>query len=401
MLAKLPAFLSVAAPHAILGLATILAVDVAAYFLLPEAVAAKFYHYRMNKSVVGKPAAYPRDYFVSHPTRGHDIAPGRRSTHEIPEIVYPIWSNDFGCFDKSWETVPDRYVYFAGDSFTWGYTPFDDKFPTIFERETGKPSLKCGVTATGTWHQFAKFQDLLGRIGKPPERVIVSFFSNDIADDYEYPNVRVIDGAMVNASFLDERNHLVRVDEAWLREQVAVERNPIRDLSCDTGIWTRVKCFSLTANVINAARKALAAPDQEAKEHQPQPITEYGGKPLWPILKIENTCWETDRLRYATCEAAAGNRNAVRAWSRHARENGYTLSLMLIPPPWRMDSATAYSEVASYMTSLGIDVVDLTTEFARLGISSRDAYWRYDGHFNARGNRLAADALVARWGQRQ
>src|SRR5262249_1893355 len=122
---------------------TVLMFDAACYALLPANIAIRFPGYKDdNASEVSGAIGYSRDYYVRHPERGFDIGPGRRGTHVVDGVKYPIWGNGYGCFDKDWEQVPKDYYYFAGDSMTWGYTPFEDKFPTVYERLTGKSSFK-------------------------------------------------------------------------------------------------------------------------------------------------------------------------------------------------------------------------------------------------------------------
>ena len=134
--------------------------DIVAYQVLPPEIAAGFHPYRCPACV--PPPAVPgggtalRDYYVADPERGFDIAPNRPTTlHYVDGTLYPVWSNSLGCFDV--EPGPaDRYVYLAGDSFAWGFTPFGDKLGTVLERRLGVPVLKCGVSGAGELHELAR-----------------------------------------------------------------------------------------------------------------------------------------------------------------------------------------------------------------------------------------------------
>ena len=123
--------------------ATIGCIDLAAFFLVPAHLTRGFSSYRTSSPPLvsedgGLEAPAPKDdYHVAHPMRGFDIGPNRRGVHSLETVRYPIWSNRFGCFDRDWEAIPKGYVYFAGDSFTWGYAPFDGTFPSLFEAQTG------------------------------------------------------------------------------------------------------------------------------------------------------------------------------------------------------------------------------------------------------------------------
>lgn len=155
----------------ILLLVTLAIMDAALYFLLPHTMARNLIGYRsrqlpetLGSQILGR-AKYPHDYFVPHQERGFDIGAGRSGFHYVEHFSYPVWANSFGCFDREWTPPDTNYVYFAGDSFTWGYAPYDDRFVNVFERLSGIPSLKCGVSHTGQLHQFSKFKEITAAIG--------------------------------------------------------------------------------------------------------------------------------------------------------------------------------------------------------------------------------------------
>jgi hypothetical protein len=385
------------APYAVSLAVTVLAIDSLSYFLLPDAIAFKFNDYRMNRSVVGTKAGYKPGYFVAHPQRGHDIAPNVRGSHEIPELIYPIWSNSFGCFDREWEQVPRDYVYFAGDSFTWGYSREEDRFASRFERVTGIPSIKCGVTATSTRHQFDKFKEVFARIGHAPRRVVVSLFSNDFSDDYAYPATTVIDGWLVGTTYLSPGGAIVRPDAEWLRERVAEGlRHPVPRLTCAESLWLRVKCVSATANVLNELRKLFRSGGGQKPAAPPQ--FDYRGEKIVGVFTLDSGLIDDRRIKYATSSEVVPNREAVRAWKKHAEAHGYQLSFMLIPPPPLFDAQALYVELRAFLDELSIEHLDLTETFAASGVGVQ-LYWRYDGHFSPIGHRVAAEALVRRWGR--
>ena len=178
--------------------APVLAFDIISFWLLPAGYLLQFREYRRDSGPeVGGFADYPRYYFVRHPQRGFDIGTNRRTDHWVDGVTYPIWSNAIGCFDKE-HTRYDPYVYFAGDSMTWGYTPFEQKFGTLIENMTGVRILKCGVTHTGQRHQYQKFIEIVEQIGRLPRALFVFYYWNDIANDYAHPHSTVIDGWQVN-----------------------------------------------------------------------------------------------------------------------------------------------------------------------------------------------------------
>src|SRR4051794_6812867 len=184
--------------------------DAVAYQFLPPEIAAGFHPYRCPACV--PPPAVPgggtalRDYYVADPERGFDIAPNRPSTpHYVDGTLYPVWSNSLGCFDVEPE-IADRYVYLAGDSFAWGFTPFEDKLGTVLERRLGVPVLKCGVSGAGELHELAKMRHVIAAAGKKPALIIDAYFANDVQDDLAYPSATVVDGWLATKVLVAERD---------------------------------------------------------------------------------------------------------------------------------------------------------------------------------------------------
>jgi hypothetical protein len=126
-------------------------IDLVGYFLLPQRFTASFIDYKSNS-----PQTNLRYYYKAIPGRGFDIAEHASGLFTVDDESFPIFSNSLGCFDKNdidaFTTGP--YVYFAGDSYTWGYARYQAKFATQFEALTGVRTAKCGVGHTGTRHQF-------------------------------------------------------------------------------------------------------------------------------------------------------------------------------------------------------------------------------------------------------
>lgn len=379
---------------------TLFVIEVISYYLLPNSIAWRFHDYRRQMELVADNNGYPSGYYMPHATRGHDIAPGRTGTFSFGDSQMPIWSNRFGCFDRDWETFTANYYYFAGDSFTWGYNQFEENFPTLFEKETGIPSLKCGVVVSGTRHQFEKFKEIVGSIGHYPKKVIVSYYSNDISDDYFHPHKTVIDGFLVEHTFLDKDLKPVRADQDWLKAKLKEslrERQP--QVACNASVREWLKCHSLIANIYTAAKSRM-----EGGMNGGGPLSvyiDYKGQPLSHMLTIESlhatpACHDCNDV---DGKLGAPNLKAIADWKAHADLNNYELVFMMIPPRYAHGYREHYAGRAKKIADMGIDVLDLSQEFYAAGASVTDVYWRYDGHFSPKGARLAADALIRRWGQ--
>ncbi|MBI2120766.1 MAG: hypothetical protein HYT94_04050, partial [Parcubacteria group bacterium] len=122
---------------------TIVVVDAVLYFT--------HYRYVILKTI------YPRFYFMKDLEIGHDIGINvATTTHLFEDSSYPVWSNDLGCFDTAYASETP-YIYLAGDSLTWGFSPFEDMWGTRTQDIVGVRTLKCGVTGGyGTKQEFIK-----------------------------------------------------------------------------------------------------------------------------------------------------------------------------------------------------------------------------------------------------
>jgi hypothetical protein len=382
---------------------TLLALDAACYLLLPNRIARKFDGYRVvpdsAKDAVRGGAGYPRGYFTSHTSRGFDIKPGARGNHSVDGVTYSIWSNSLGCFDHEWQPVPVGYYYFAGDSSTWGYTPYEQKFATLFEKRTGIPSLKCGVPHTGELHEFDKFKDIVRRVGVPPKHVIVAYSSNDIANDYVYPHSTVVDGWLVDDVFLDSKNYgRVHVDRDWIKGKMAEALAPRRE-SLINALWggakAKIRQCSISAHVFSiAVRRARTALGLDSVE--PSGGVPYNDRLVRNLYSLYDLYVQGGKLRYANTEFTAANRRVLMDWRDHAKVNGYQLTFLLVSYREIHENVGFWAELKEFMRANDMDYIDLGEEFRTLGAEADQVYWAIDGHMSPGGNKLVADTLVRR-----
>lgn len=201
-----------------------------------------FSHYRY---VILK-TIYPRFYFTKDAEIGHDVAPNMATTtHLFEDSSYLVWSNDLGCFDtRYYGETP--YIYLAGDSLTWGFSPFEDLWGTRTQELTGVRTLKCGVTGGyGTKQEFIKASRILSRLPAPPALIIVEHFDgNDIDEDTNFPINTVYNGYLVP--------NLVK---GGVTEAEAQEKYARFDTMCTTElpsypIIQKVRCFLSNHSVV-------------------------------------------------------------------------------------------------------------------------------------------------------
>ncbi|MEK7607390.1 MAG: hypothetical protein AAB484_00490 [Patescibacteria group bacterium] len=154
-------------------------------------------YFTQKRSSITK-LVYPRFYFVKDSELGHDISPNfATTTHFFEDFSYPIWSNDLGCFDTDY-VGETPYIYMAGDSLTWGFSPFDDMWGKRLETLLGMRTVKCGVTGGyGTKQELIKTKRSLSRLPSPNLIIVGYFEGNDVIEDANFPSNTVYNGYLV------------------------------------------------------------------------------------------------------------------------------------------------------------------------------------------------------------
>jgi len=337
---------------------------------------------------------YPSNHFAPHPDRGFDIAPSHTaSTSSLPiELgTYKVWGNRFGCFDKKWDMQVFRregYVYLAGDSFTWGYAPYDRKFGVLLEATLNVPVAKCGVTHTGQVHQFEKFRELYAKIGKP-SLVVVNVAANDIANDYFFPHSTVVEGYQVD-SVVWQRSREGDVIQKRL-DLVEIQQN-IKDQREQMNSWsfklkTIIKTYSATAVLLNALLEKMSSDDKSRRSSKwtSDIYSLYRYTDQYPVDK----------------SIAERNRKAIQAWVDHAELHGYALLFSFIPAIQTPDNF--YEPLSRFLTRIGADYVSFEQYIDNKNVDRKSLYWTHDPHLNVRGNqiyaRFLAEELQERLGQ--
>jgi hypothetical protein len=400
-------------------LATLVTTDIAAYYLMPDAIAANFPTYREGYYVpefMGR--GYPKGYYVSNPERGFDIKqtelPATDLVHDLDDVglVYNIWANRYGCFDTPHEEPKPGYYYFAGDSITWGYAPFDSKFGTVFEVERGIETFKCGVTHTGQLHQFSKFKEVARNVGFWPSKVAVFYSPSDVANDYLHPHSSVIDGGLADTVRLDEHNHPYKLDEGWyssVRERMDEERHLYAGDTFSLSKW--LMQYSISAQFVNAAlyvaRNNIPGVDNiipmlgaEPFLHWADKYETYKGNKLYDLHRIVYLETRDGVFAYTDFPYAQRNKDALRQWSLHASLNKYELIIVLLPIVEIVDmkprpvGSDPYRELKAYFDKINLEYVDLDTELRKTGTIPKDLFWESNSHLSIDGNIVVGELLA-------
>lgn len=351
------------------------------------------------RSLIRNNPPYPRYYHKADDASGYDISENfPAANHYLPEIAYKVWSNNIGCFDYPYKGEKD-YILLAGDSFTWGYAPFEYKYGTILENRIGMRVLKCGVSGYGARQEFIKIKKILEKTKKPPRLIIVGYYLgtgafNDFVDDWLFPACAVIDGHLVNKTVPKDYISWERttISDGALKKQMAnwerfgrpdEPRNPIERI----GFWLDAHSVIYKMLLKNiSVFKVKSAPEKPKEEYVP--IFYQIGK--YPYLK---KAWE-EHLGY------------LEEIKLLADKEGSGFLVVLIPPKELVydflgskdrDLGKPSLALQNILTGKSIDCLDLSPLFSEYADSApkkdldpvNDLYWNRDIHWNIKGNRLA------------
>ncbi len=325
-----------------------------------------FLHMTNLRSLI-KRDVYPRYYFQADSENGFDIRPNQKpQKHTFFDLSYDVWSNNIGCFDSDYAS-DTPYIYLTGDSFTWGFTPFEDKWGTKIEDITGIRVLKCGVGGYGTRQQFVKTARHLNVLSTP-ELVLVGYLAgNDPDDDAHYPNNTVHEGYWVRNLAKNNVSEADALTQYKMYEKYCVLNNP------ENRFIQRVRCILNNNSVIynllkNNVRSVLIA-------SLPQGMLVRLGLVVTPEITTSlSSTEEKDNF--------VDHLDNFSKFKKLADDKKSKLLVILLPG----DNVRQIE----YLKRQSIDFFDLETEFLKYSKDIRkDFHWTVDGHWNIRGNHLA------------
>jgi hypothetical protein len=313
----------------------------------------------------------PHEYYTESPV-GYDIKPNLGPmTHRFADFSYPIWSNSLGCFDDEYKGE-EPYIFLTGDSFTWGYTEFENKWGTLLEGYLGQRVLKCGVSGYGTRQQLHKAETTLSHIQTPPALVVVGYFEfNDATDDANFPNYIMYKGERVSNPGVD--------DPVERERRINHMRSYCLSEEPEHPFLQRIKCYLGRHSALYAALKAVA------KEWIPAGLLQSVGMVNAPVTQVSDE---------APREA---NFSTLLDFQAFAKRSNTELLFVIIPRKGTESGETSgNSQVSSFMNEHGIRYYDPLEDFRAVSRATRTPlFWELDAHLNTEGNRLLG-LLVAR-----
>ncbi len=337
-------------------------------------------------------------YHQDHATRGYDIKPNvTGGSLSFYGHSFPIWSNTLGCFDREYDGEKP-FVYLAGDSFTWGYAAFEDKWGTLLEQALGMRVLKCAVTATGTYHQYLKALDVLTQYQHPKLIIVGYFTANDVHDDAAFPGFVVRQGVR----FDNPTPGKLPTDEVYQEVDRRI-RNYKRYCMIEVPqnrLLQAAKCWFTKNSVLYV----LSARGVKTSLHSilPENIVRYlGVDPVYINGSIFPSATDTEFEKHFT---------SIRLFQQLAEEQGSRLLFVLIPSREEIypelfgavDSEKR-DRVRAYLDTLHIPYVDMYAPFLEVKEyrsqhdigSPGDLYWPVEFHIAPLGNEVIAKYVMA------
>lgn len=313
------------------------------------------------------------NYYAASRDTGYDISKNAAtSTHRFSASTYPIWSNNVGCFDYSYNNE-QPYIYLAGDSFTWGFTPFEDKWGTLLESFIGQRVLKCGVPGSGTKQQYIKASTTLETLPNP-SHIVVGYFANDKGDDAAFPNSLVYKGRLIKNLSGDPTLTYDQLEARLPQFAEWAQKYCMWNMPAHPGLQ-RVKCYLRMHSILYLLAQ--------------QTIKDIVPVGLLRTIGIVN---QNPPSVAATDESEKVHLENVAAFKKLAAAHKSPLLFILIPPledVYSTATSTTYATVARFLDEQGIEYFDPLAQFRIAAHATTTSfYWSSDPHLNPIGNHL-------------
>jgi hypothetical protein len=317
---------------------------------------------------------YPSGYFVADPELGADLGVNRPpATFRMRGPAFEAYTNRWGCFDHDGPIGP--YVLALGDSSTWGYAPPADRWTDQLEALSGHRILNCGVSGTGPKFQQIKARKTIAKVGMNPDVILVLYDTwNDLNDDAVFPGYGVVDGY---------RGHTLKSLD--LRTGALTRHTPEEFEQKYRRFVASQDMFSLTRFLSEHLTTAAMIRHVFTEQVPHEPAT------AGPILerRYDFFLWNVDTKRYPwVVEAFERHLDNIRALRRMADEHGATLVLITDGIPDR----GLHGRLKEFLANEIPYHLDVAEPMARAAQGRRIRY-HHDTHWNALGNRLAAEII--------
>ena len=319
---------------------------------------------------------YPPGYFVADAELGADLGIDRPpAAFRMRGPAFEAFTNQWGCFDHG-GPLGEGYVLAVGDSSTWGYAPPGERWTDQLEALSGERVLNCGVSGTGPRYQEIKARRSIARAGMAPDVILVLYDTwNDLNDDTVFPGYDVVDGYRGHTlKSLD-----LRTGELTRHTRAEFEGRYRRYLA-------RQQTFSLTRFLLE--HLTIAAMIDHVLSDAPQRAAATIERPILE-RRYDISLWNLDPERSPwVARAVEQHLDNLRALREMAEAHGAVLVLITDGIPGEGLHGRLRDFLAAEMP-YHLDVAAPMAEAAQ----GRRVRYHHDPHWNALGNRLAAEII--------
>lgn len=335
-----------------------------------------------------------RYYSYADPVKGYDIVKNAPPAPvSVEGLKYDLWSNELGCFDVPYRDERDS-ILLVGDSFTFAFAPFQDKWGTKIENLLERRVLKCGVGGYGTKQELLKASEIVSGMKHKPKLIIVGYFINDLEDDYLFPASTVLNGYPVRTQYIKDMNtgEILKRDAAALEEQMkyGVKEYPSGFFLRRAKWWIEQESIIIFLAKNSLRPILLAMPVIGNMVAQTKVV-------LPPMIAFLDRPWIQN--------VWSVHLSHLKAFKTLAARSGSNLLIVIIPSReqvyphltnWKgVDREKPQKILRAFLEQEGIPHMDLLPLFAeysgppsRVLDTDRGLYWRNDPHLNRRGNQL-------------
>jgi hypothetical protein len=321
-----------------------------------------------------------RFYHRAVSDRGYDILPGApKQLHIFGDSQTTIWSNELGCFDRPYQ-VGEEHILLLGDSFTWGYSEYDEKFGSRLEADLKLRVLKCGVSGYGTRQEYLKMLEVVQLTGKKPAAIVLMYFlENDFIDDTLFPQRTIIDGFRLDQVKMDENGNRVEIPTQQLQSKL---NNFLKTGNPEgkTDLGSRFKNFINRHSILyilgkQFVKKALAKPVKLQAGHFDLKSSE--AEPVW-----FSKAWDSHEK----------NLKAFKLKTSEWKVPFYLVYFSGKDIEW---SKFTKARLENWISKEKVDALDLDSVFKNYGAQKdiSELYWKIDAHWSPTGNKIVARAL--------
>lgn len=370
--------------------AGLLAISLLATIVIAE-ILLRFTPYKKNSNM-----SHERYYYMADSLSGYDIADSFpiRSFKIIDQTTtdMEIWTNELGCFDKPYKGEK-KTVLLVGDSFTWGHVPFERTWGSVMEGLIDSRILKCGVGGYGTKAEGNKIKKVIAKANVYPELIILGYFvGNDLTDDCTFPNTLIMDGYRVTRKNVDyETGKITDVPESELRTKMNayLKKQAIKEwIVGHSIIYNLLREITVIRKI--AAKFGLTEADE---------IKSFNRAPLYSVLPERlpwlKNAWQEHLDNLEKIKSIADSyESKLLVVIIPSKEQVYSF---LSPSFENADWEYTNKRLADFFSCKKIEYLDLLPLFReyadqttrKLIDVNKDLYWRYDPHWNIKGNYLA------------